>query len=315
MLEREIQLVLVERHAAHRRVDAEALLPDQIAGLAVERLDDAVAVVEEDDAVVRERRRLVGAALAHRRHPGELQLPDVVARDLVQRAEIARGLIPAQHRPVAGRRVAQHLVGDARVVADLAGDGEAEDRRRGLAASARAGGLAARGLRGRARATSRRRLAAAAGRGSRGQERANRHRRVRGERLRARRRAVELQDVGGDGEIGGFRQAAGLLRRHRLDRGQQITRRAAAPADPERGAGERRRSGQVRAVAARARGLVGGASGGGLIGRERRGGRRLPGGDERQARDQQRAQQQRESSHRSSHPHRFAPSGASPLSP
>ena len=53
--QRQEQLVVIERHAAHREVDAKALLPDQIAGLAVERLDDAAGVVEEDGAVIRER--------------------------------------------------------------------------------------------------------------------------------------------------------------------------------------------------------------------------------------------------------------------
>ena len=53
--QREEQLVVVERHAAHGDVDAEALLPDQITGLAVERLDDAAGVVEEDGPVVGER--------------------------------------------------------------------------------------------------------------------------------------------------------------------------------------------------------------------------------------------------------------------
>ena len=66
---RDEQLVVVERHAAHGGVAAEPMLPDQIAGLAVERLDDAAGVVQIDDAVVRERRRLVGAAFGHRRRP------------------------------------------------------------------------------------------------------------------------------------------------------------------------------------------------------------------------------------------------------
>ena len=53
------QLVVVERDAAHRDIAAKAVLPDQIAGLAVERLDDAAGVVQEDRAVVGERRRLL----------------------------------------------------------------------------------------------------------------------------------------------------------------------------------------------------------------------------------------------------------------
>ena len=210
--EREIQLVVVERHAAHRRVDAEALFPDQIAGLAVERLDDAVGVVEEDDAVVRERRRLVGAAFDHRRHPRQLQLVRVVARDLRQRAEVAGGLIAPQHRPVAGRRIAQHLVGDARVVADLARDGEAQDR---AAPAVRARAPAAWPPAACAAGPAPRPAGAwppPRGAAARGTDRADRDAVVGRQRLRARRRAVELQDERRDREIGGFRQAARLLR-------------------------------------------------------------------------------------------------------
>ena len=266
--EREIQLVVVERHAAHRRVHAEALLPDQIAGLAVERLDVPLLLLRKTTpSCASGDGWLVPPSLIGATH-ASCSCAALSRVIWVQRAEVAGGLIAAQHRPVAGRRVAQHLVGDARVVLDLAGDGETQDRRRGLPAAARAR-LAARGLRRRARAASRRRLAGAGRQPRPRQERADRHRRGGGERLRARRRAVELQDVGGDGQIGGFRQPAGLFGRHRLDRGQQVARRAAAPAAAEAGAGERRRPGEVRAVAARAGGVVGGASGRGLIGGER----------------------------------------------
>ena len=72
---------------------AETLFPDQIAGLAVERLNDAAGVVQEDRAVVRERRRLIGAAFVHRPDPRQLQILCVVARDLRQRAVVRRELI------------------------------------------------------------------------------------------------------------------------------------------------------------------------------------------------------------------------------
>jgi hypothetical protein len=65
----QIQLVVVERHAALRDVHTQIALPDQVAGLAIERLDDAAGVVHVDGAVVRERRRLVGAALVHSATP------------------------------------------------------------------------------------------------------------------------------------------------------------------------------------------------------------------------------------------------------
>jgi hypothetical protein len=127
--QREIQLVVVERHATHRDVDAETLFPDQIAGLAIERLHDAAGVVEEDRSVVGERRGLIRAALVHRPDPLQLQILRVVSRDLRQRAVARRRLIVPQHRPVALARIAHHLVGDTREVLDLAFHGETSRRR------------------------------------------------------------------------------------------------------------------------------------------------------------------------------------------
>ena len=92
---RDEQLVVVERDAAHGDVAAEAMLPDQIAGLAVERLDDAGRVVQINRAVVRQRRRLVGAAFVHRPDPCKLKILGVVARDLIQGAEPGQCCIPA----------------------------------------------------------------------------------------------------------------------------------------------------------------------------------------------------------------------------
>jgi hypothetical protein len=111
----------------------------QIAGLAIERLHDAAGVVEEDRPVVRKRGRLIRSALVHGPDPLQLEILGVVARDLRQRAVTRGELIVPQHRPVTRRRVAQHLVGDAREVLHLAFHGE-PDRRRLLPSSASTSG-------------------------------------------------------------------------------------------------------------------------------------------------------------------------------
>ena len=90
-------------------VDAETLLPDQIAGLAVERLDDAAACCSgRSTPLWASGDGLIGAALVHRPDPLQLQILRVVARDLRQRAVARRVLIAPQHRPVARSRIAQH---------------------------------------------------------------------------------------------------------------------------------------------------------------------------------------------------------------
>ena len=79
-----IDLVAVDRDAAHGGavgVGAVAVFPDQIAGLAVERLDDVAGVVEEDDAVVDDAARAgcVPPSFIAQIH-GQPQVLDVVAR-------------------------------------------------------------------------------------------------------------------------------------------------------------------------------------------------------------------------------------------
>src|SRR5690606_34542037 len=68
----QVELVAVERHAAHRDVVLETMLPDEAPVSAVERLDDAPGVVQEDRAAIGEGRWLIRAAVAHRPDPGEL---------------------------------------------------------------------------------------------------------------------------------------------------------------------------------------------------------------------------------------------------
>ena len=141
---RDDQLVLVDRDVAHRahadlRQRPDFVLPDQLAGAAVERLDDVARVDQIDDAVVDERHGLVRAALfADRPDPGELQILDVVARDLVERAVAPALIVAARHQPVAGGRVAQHRVGHRDVVLHFARHGEPARHRSGcLSAAAR----------------------------------------------------------------------------------------------------------------------------------------------------------------------------------
>src|SRR6185503_10407869 len=114
----------------------ETLLPDQIAGLAVERLDDSAGVIDEDRPVARQRRRLIGATLGHRRDPDQLQILCVVTSDLCQWAVVRREVIAANREPVARRRIFQHLVGDWCEVLHLARDRESGNWRLWLTASA-----------------------------------------------------------------------------------------------------------------------------------------------------------------------------------
>ena len=123
-------LVVVERDIPHRRgaderVRRNAMLPDQLARLRVERLDHVCRVRQEHGAAVHQRRRLVRAAVLHGPHPRQLQLFHRVARDRRERA-VAPALIRApRHQPVAGIGIAKHVGGDRHVVFHLAAHGQA----------------------------------------------------------------------------------------------------------------------------------------------------------------------------------------------
>ncbi len=80
-------LVVVDGDPAHRgavRVRAVAVFPDQVAGTAIDRLHDVAGVVEIDDPVVNDRRRLIRATFIHGPDPLQAQVLHIVARDLVQ---------------------------------------------------------------------------------------------------------------------------------------------------------------------------------------------------------------------------------------
>ena len=112
----EQNLVLRDREASQPAVarpllGSGSLFPDQFAGLRIERLDDVVRVEEKEGAVVHDRMRLVRAAFSHRPHPRELEIRGVLRGDLFQRAVAPPMIVAAEHQPVAGIRLPQHLVG------------------------------------------------------------------------------------------------------------------------------------------------------------------------------------------------------------
>ena len=256
---REEDLVLVDRDVAHRAeadglVRADLVLPDQVAGRGVQGLHHVHGVGEIHDAVVHERVGLVGAAFVHRPRPRQAQVLDVGAGDFGERAVAPRLVIAAGHQPVAGRRRAQHLVGDRHVVRHLALHAVSARRRGSLRPRA---GLCpcARGAGGGA---ARSRIDHAGGCHT-GRHRTNDGARRRCERLRARCRAVGGEQIGGDVQVIFRAERASRPRRHRaLDGLEQLRGRLPAPGVHEVRAGERRgfvtalEIGQVTARATRA---------------------------------------------------------------
>ena len=72
-----------------------------------------------DDAVVHQRTGLIRQAFVHRPDPGEPQVVYVFPRNLRQCAVIPRLIIPADHEPVGGIGMNQHLIGDRNVFLHL----------------------------------------------------------------------------------------------------------------------------------------------------------------------------------------------------
>ena len=119
----EIDFVLINRDPAHRNVAAETVFPDDPAGHAVDRLDDAARVGEIDHSVVHDGCGLIRAAFMHRRFPDQLKILHVVACDLIQRTVVGGRIIATDHQPVAGIGVLQHRVGHRNIVLNLTRDG------------------------------------------------------------------------------------------------------------------------------------------------------------------------------------------------
>ncbi len=124
--------VLIDGQVAHgagpnaQARGPQAIFPDEVSRAAIERLQDVVRIGEVDDAVVDQRRRLIRSdAVVHGPGPGQLELLHVVPRDLRKRAVIPRLIAAADHYPIGGIGMQQHLVGDRDVVFHFAGDDEA----------------------------------------------------------------------------------------------------------------------------------------------------------------------------------------------
>ena len=113
---RQENLVAHDADAANRAAAAawglirtRAGLPNQIARLGIQGLDNVTWTHEIKDAVVHDRRRLVGARIVHRPLPDELEMLNVVAVDLIQRAVTPALVVAAEHQPVTRRRVLEHF--------------------------------------------------------------------------------------------------------------------------------------------------------------------------------------------------------------
>ena len=91
--------------------DVPPVLPEQVAGGGVHRLQVVLRVRHVQPAPVRQRRPFLRARRegAGPHHP---QIADVVAIDLIERAVAPTVQRAAPHQPVAGRRVREHGVGD-----------------------------------------------------------------------------------------------------------------------------------------------------------------------------------------------------------
>jgi len=248
---REEQLVAVERDVLGRAAEGLGLrrelvgvLPDQLAGRGIDGLQHVAGAGEVHHAVVDQWRPLV-AALAHREYPGELQIAHVVAAHLRERT-VALGIFrapPAQ--PVFRGRIAQHVLADgAEILYFLVHEAVRALRLAGDAA----GRLPALPLRraGRLRDArpDRRPLVAERREPDFGG-------RVGAQFLRSRRGAIDLEHVGGDGQVFGHLERTRRACRHQVAGiADQVSAGAPAPLRDEV------RAGQFRTVPGAVQGQV-----------------------------------------------------------
>ena len=85
-----------------------SILPQEIPGRGVERLDDVLHIGEEHDAVVDNRLHLL-IALVHRPRPDQLELVNAVDVDLVKGAVAPQRVAVPKADPVVSVRAAEHL--------------------------------------------------------------------------------------------------------------------------------------------------------------------------------------------------------------
>ena len=97
---------------AEVRGELALVLPQQVAGPGVERLNQVIRVRQIHHAVVDERRRFLDVARPHAARPRHLHLRDVALVDLIERTEAPAVERPPPRQPVGRIRLPQHLVGD-----------------------------------------------------------------------------------------------------------------------------------------------------------------------------------------------------------
>ena len=190
-------LVLVERDGAHQVGPAPlgilaAVLPDDVAGPRVERLQDVSRIGQVHHAVMDQRRRL-HASRFHRPHPGEPQLVDVVRCQLVERAVAVAVRRPPPRQPLLAWRIREQLIGHLAKRLNLAI--HERDRTGTRCAKLPVGRL---------------HVAVAVARGVGIDE----HGRIGAERLRPLDVPVGLQDIGDDVQIGCVAEGGFGARRH-----------------------------------------------------------------------------------------------------
>ena len=120
---RQEDLVGVERDRAARPIEQVVViaafdfrqlapvLPQQIAGAAVQGLNHVLRVCKKDDAVMHQRRLFLISRL-HVPGPSQLQGPDIAGADLVERAVAPGAVIAPPHQPVPGIGPLQHFIRD-----------------------------------------------------------------------------------------------------------------------------------------------------------------------------------------------------------
>jgi hypothetical protein len=87
------------------------ILPKQIAGAAVQRLNHILRISKKNDTVMHQRRLFLISRL-HVPGPSQLESADIAGADLVERAVAPRAVIAPPHQPVPRIGPLQHLIRD-----------------------------------------------------------------------------------------------------------------------------------------------------------------------------------------------------------
>ena len=115
-VDREVPVGRVEAAGGGVLRQVAPVLPQEIAGGGVERLDDVPRIRQVHHPVVDQRGRLL-AARTHAARPDHAQRADVLPVHLVQRAVAPAVQGAAPHQPVGWSRILEHRVGDRHEVA------------------------------------------------------------------------------------------------------------------------------------------------------------------------------------------------------